>query len=394
MCSEAVAISVLGVDTPRARRVRPLLRWVSRAWPWALVLCAVLLLAPAWLVAGFVPMSVLALGLPLILFRRRPLVALVLVLLVLPVLVATAGASRYGVLLIGILAVWAATVRLAVHRRWTLSLPWTVVAALEVLAVVFAFRPGIFLLARDVPLVLLFTLSSWLIANSVGESRRRAVRARARETERAIEAERLRIAREMHDLIAHSLGVIAIQAGMGSRVIETQPAEARTALSAIESTSRQTLAELRRTLTALRRSDPEGAPAAPAPGLTDLGRLVRTARDAGVTVEVERLGQARPLPADLELTAYRIVQESVTNVVRHAGAPRCLVRLDFGATELTVEVMDDGRGTSEATGSGYGLVGMRERTSLLGGRFSAGPQAEGGFRVLARLPVPVDALSR
>jgi signal transduction histidine kinase len=357
-------------------------------------LVAVVLLAPGWSGTHIIlaPALLLAL-LPGLLFRR-PLAALVLILLLMPLLVAAAGPGRYGTLLIGILAVWGAMVSLAVRRRWTVSLPWTVVAALDVLAVLVSFLHGVNPLRQAGPLVLLLTLSSWLIANSVGESRRRAVRTRLRATEQAIEAERLRIAREMHDLIAHSLGAIAIQAGMGSRVIETQPAEAGNALRAIESTSRQTLAELRRTLTALRRTDPEGAPAAPAPGLADLGRLVTTARDAGVTVEVERIGDVRSLPADLDLSAYRIVQESVTNVVRHAGTPRCLVRLGFGAAELVIEVLDGGRGTSEATGSGYGLVGMRERTSLLGGRFSAGPRPEGGFQVLARLPVPKDALSR
>ncbi len=228
-----------------------------------------------------------------------------------------------------------------------------------------------------------------VVVNSGGQTRRRAIETRARETELAIEAERLRIAREMHDLIAHSLGAIAFQAGMGARVIDSQPAEARNALAAIESTSRQTLSELRRTLTALRRSDPEGAPAEPAPGLRDIGRLVDTARDTGVVVEVERLGAVRELPADLELSAYRIVQESVTNVVRHAGTSRCLVRLEFLAQELAIEVLDDGVGTAGSGSSGYGLVGMRERIALLGGQFSAGPRPEGGFRVAARFPTPM-----
>jgi signal transduction histidine kinase len=204
---------------------------------------------------------------------------------------------------------------------------------------------------------------------------------------RAVADERARIARELHDLVAHSMGVIAFQAGAGRRVIESRPAEARNALDAIETTSREALAELRRTLAALRRAEPEGVPTAPAPGLADLDRLVATTADAGVRVDVERAGTVQPLPGDLDLSAYRIVQESVTNVVRHAGTDRCRVRLDYQEDALSIEVLDDGPG-SGPSGTGYGLVGMRERVTLLDGRFDAGPGPTGGFRVWAFIPVP------
>jgi signal transduction histidine kinase len=212
-------------------------------------------------------------------------------------------------------------------------------------------------------------------------------------TEQAVTAERLRIARELHDMIAHSIGIIAIQAGVGSRVIETQPAEALAALRAIEATSRETLSGLRRTLVALRQADLVAAsvqaPLAPAPGLADVGRLAAATTDAGVRVDVRWGGKRRPLPVDIDLSAYRIVQEAVTNVVRHAGTRRCRVAIDYGEVELSVEVIDDGRGMpSSPVDAGFGITGMRERVSLLHGHFSAGPRPEGGFRVAARLPLP------
>ncbi|WP_229848494.1 sensor histidine kinase [Streptomyces melanogenes] len=229
------------------------------------------------------------------------------------------------------------------------------------------------------------------------ERREHAVQLRAQAVAEAVVAERLRIARELHDMVAHSIGIIAIQAGVGSRVIETQPEEAREALRAIESTSRETLSGLRRTLVALRRTDPDAevsgrAPHAPSPGLADLERLAATTADAGVRVDVSRGGQQRPLPADIDLSAYRIVQEALTNVVRHAGTGRCRVAIDYGDEELSVEIVDDGRGaTEDGPAHGFGIVGMRERVALLHGRITAGPRAEGGFRVAARLPLPVSA---
>ncbi|MER6203699.1 sensor histidine kinase [Streptomyces sp. NPDC001586] len=226
------------------------------------------------------------------------------------------------------------------------------------------------------------------------ERREHTVELRTKEVSEAVTAERLRIARELHDMVAHSVGVIAIQAGVGSRVIETQPAEARAALRAIETISRETLSGLRRTLVALRQAQPDGpheqAPLGPAPGLAELGALVATTAAAGVRVDVRREGEERRLPSDIDLSAYRIVQEALTNVVRHAGTGHCRVTIGYGEQELTVEVVDDGRGTPEGIGStGFGITGMRERVSLLHGRFSAGARPGGGFRVEAALPVPV-----
>ncbi|MFI6495420.1 sensor histidine kinase [Streptomyces sp. NPDC050564] len=226
------------------------------------------------------------------------------------------------------------------------------------------------------------------------ERREHAVALRAQEVAEAVTAERLRIARELHDMVAHSIGIIAIQAGVGSRVIQTQPAEAREALRAIEATSRETLSGLRRTLVSLRQADrgataSEQSPLAPTPGLADIERLAAATAGAGVRVDVRRSGEQRPVPADIDLSAYRIVQEALTNVVRHAGTGRCRVAIDYGNEELSVEVVDDGRGATEnGSAHGFGLIGMRERVGLLGGHLSIGPRPEGGFRVAARLPLP------
>ncbi|MFI8362207.1 sensor histidine kinase [Streptomyces sp. NPDC085612] len=226
------------------------------------------------------------------------------------------------------------------------------------------------------------------------ERREHAVALRAQEVAEAVTAERLRIARELHDMVAHSIGIIAIQAGVGSRVVQTQPAEAREALRAIEATSRETLSGLRRTLVSLRQADrgvtaSEQSPLAPSPGLADMEQLAAATADAGVRVDVHLSGEQRPLPADIDLSAYRIVQEALTNVVRHADTKHCRVAIDYGDEELSVEVVDDGRGaTWNGSAHGFGIIGMGERVGLLHGRLSAGPRPEGGFRVAARLPLP------
>ncbi|MFA1537651.1 sensor histidine kinase [Actinomadura monticuli] len=226
---------------------------------------------------------------------------------------------------------------------------------------------------------------TWMAGNSVRVRRTHAEAMHAQATAQAVAAERLRIARELHDMVAHSIGIIAIQAGVGGRVIDTQPAEARNALDAIETTSREALSGLRRMLTALRKDDPGAAPLGPAPGLDELPGLAAAALDAGVRVDVRTEGERRPLPPDVDLSAYRIVQEAVTNVVRHAGTDHCRVTLHYGDGVLAIEVADDG--TGGMVGTGYGLVGMRERVTLLRGAFSAGPRPEGGFRVAARIPL-------
>ncbi len=231
-------------------------------------------------------------------------------------------------------------------------------------------------LFRDVPIMIIF----WLLGNTVRILRQNRV---SRQTQ-TVQAERLRIARELHDMVAHSIGVIAIQAGMGSRVIDTQPDEAGNALRAIEDVSRDTLAGLRRMIGALRRSD--GEPVFGENGLGDLDDLVTRSAGAGVRVKLEWLGERRPLPPDIDLSAFRIIQEAVTNVVRHAGTDRCEVVIDQRDQELFITVTDNGRGG--VPNPGYGLRGIEERVALLQGEFTAGPGPDGGFRVAVLIPIP------
>ncbi|MFD7552369.1 sensor histidine kinase [Streptomyces sp. NPDC059816] len=267
------------------------------------------------------------------------------------------------------------------------------------------------------PFIALTVVIAWLVGNSVHQARAHTAELHARAAAQAVTAERLRIARDMHDTVAHSIGIIALQAGAAARVVETQPAKAREAMVTVELVGRETLAGLRRLLGALRQADREEEPAhrdqgptgrdrgrAPAPsrpadGLGDLERLAATTTAAGVRVEVWWRGRRRPLPADIDLAAFRIVQEAVTNVVRHSAADRCEVAVEYREDELVVEVVDRGKSRThtESTGhtatasGGFGLVGMRERVALLDGRFTAGPRAGSGFRVAARLPLPTVA---
>jgi len=317
----------------------------------------------------------------------------------------------------------------------------------------------------------LFVIIAWFTGYTVRQRRRYALRLQDEAASKAVAEERLRIARELHDVVAHSMSVIAVQAGYGQYVIDTQPADARNALGAIQATSREALDEMRRMLGALRQADetdqreaaragsdpgtgadhPAGdaaaaagdapgaagpgakapggsAPLSPAPGLAELDRLIsRTAR-AGVQVDVTRCGQARDLPASIDLSAYRIVQEGLTNVVKHARTNSCRVLIGYGQDELILEVTDNGAGLSAMAGagipgrslalagagqgggvlpepggaflpavsiggSGHGIIGMRERVSLLGGEFSAGPLPGYGFQVSAHIPLPSEAHS-
>jgi signal transduction histidine kinase len=201
--------------------------------------------------------------------------------------------------------------------------------------------------------------------------------------------ERLRIARELHDVLAHSISVVSVQATVGEHLAATDPVAARRALQTIGEVSRSSMTELRQMLTLLR--DDSGAeagdrpPYEPAHGLADLEPLADTYRSAGLPVLTATAGTPRPLRPSTELCAYRIIQEALTNTLKHAGPSRAVVGLDYQADALLVVVSDDGR-HRPAGRAGHGLVGMRERTALLGGRFEAGPVASGGFRVRATIP--------
>ncbi|KUN46049.1 sensor histidine kinase [Streptomyces olivochromogenes] len=246
--------------------------------------------------------------------------------------------------------------------------------------------------------VALTAVVAWLLGDASHRTREYGERLRAQAATQAVTDERLRIAREMHDMVAHSIGIIALQAGAAARVVHTQPEAAREAMTAVETAGRETLAGLRRMLVALRHADQDRSRAAaeadrlhPAEGLADLDRLAAATTAAGLQVDVHWKGARRQLPPDIDLSVFRIVQESITNVVRHAATTACRVTVDYLEEHVTVEVTDDGRGRGSTTDTGFGLVGMRERVALLHGEFTAGPRPEGGFRVTARLPVPATA---
>ncbi|MET9450906.1 sensor histidine kinase [Streptomyces cinerochromogenes] len=212
-------------------------------------------------------------------------------------------------------------------------------------------------------------------------ARERADRAEA--ARRRADEERLRIARELHDVLAHSISVINVQASMGLALLDTDPEQARAALTTIKSASKEALGEVRQVLGALRA--PGAAPRAPAPGLARLPELVQQAAAAGLTVETE--GEPPRLPPGADLAAFRIVQEALTNVVRHSGSRHARVRFGYGDGVLRLRIDDDGPATgADAGGSGNGLAGMRERAAALGGTIEAGSRPDGGFRVLAVLP--------
>jgi signal transduction histidine kinase len=217
----------------------------------------------------------------------------------------------------------------------------------------------------------------------------RRAQARIDEALRTVTQERMRIARELHDVVAHSMSVIAVQAGVGHHVIGVRPQEAAKALAAIETTSRSALREMRALLGVLREeTPPETAEEFLAtPGLADLALLAERTGRAGLRVELRFTGEPWELPPAMDLAGYRIAQEALTNVVKHAGTDQARVQIVYRSGEVEIEVTDDGVGRDAAVVTGgHGLIGIRERVALYGGQFTAGPRPLGGFRVWARLP--------
>ncbi|MFC9438289.1 sensor histidine kinase [Nocardia sp. NPDC057030] len=248
---------------------------------------------------------------------------------------------------------------------------------------------------------LLIAVPAWLIGDMLRTRRdyRNSLAAQQRQwaaaEERRIRAEeRLRVSRDVHDLISHTLSMVAVRSGVARLLLDEQPGEARQALGAIETASRSALNELRRVLAQTR--EPEQRLDQDEPGLAEVAALIDGLRHDGLVVEYHVTGEPVDCPALLQTTVYRIVQEALTNVIKHAHTDRARVEIRHAPHELTVSVADDGPVAEVAerpdgSGSGLGLVGMRERVSLFGGRFEAGPRAEGGFAVTACFPIDEDA---
>jgi signal transduction histidine kinase len=226
---------------------------------------------------------------------------------------------------------------------------------------------------------------------SLKERARLAELNREEEARRSVDEERLRIARELHDVVAHSIVTISVQASMASHVFDTQPEQARAAVGEIRKLSKDTLQELRATLGYLRTADQDPESRTPAPGMDQIDALVARMRAAGLRIHLVKQGAVRPLPVAVDLIAYRIAQEALTNVVKHVGAANVEVELGYESDRFEIRVTDDGRGTAPiapvADGTQHGLLGMRERAAAVGGKFAAGPKEGGGFEVCAMLPI-------
>jgi signal transduction histidine kinase len=242
---------------------------------------------------------------------------------------------------------------------------------------------------------LLWLAAAWFTGRLMRRWRRRAAEleelTRELEEQRELQAvaavavERARIARELHDVIAHNVSMMVVQASAAGRVLEGDQDDVRRALEAVETTGRETVDEMRRLIGVVRNDD--GLALAPQPTLADLERLVANVREAGLAVDLQIEGSPVPLPPGVDLSAYRIVQEALTNSVKHAGDARATVVVRYRASAIEVEISDDGDGSGVGGGTGHGLIGMRERVALWGGELEAGRRDGGGFAVRARLPV-------
>jgi signal transduction histidine kinase len=320
---------------------------------------------------------------PLVWRRRAPMAVLVIVL---------ASTIYYGMaelpdpplMFPALLAFYT----LAAHRPRRVVIP----TALAICALMpLAIAAGDTSDASDIAVGYVGGITACVLGDSARVQRERARWLEERRADAAAQAaadERVRIARDLHDVVAHHVSVIAVQAEAAQEILATNPARAEQAMSDVANTARSALVELRRMLGVL-RSD---AGLAPQPDLAALDNLVDTVRLAGLDVTVREEGTRRPVDAAVGLTAYRVVQEALTNVVKHAGANRAEVALTYGRAALEVVVSDDGRaartnGTSTSVDDGQGIIGMRERVMALGGRFEAGPAGDRGFTVRASLPL-------
>jgi signal transduction histidine kinase len=331
--------------------------------------------------------AALACSVPLLFRVRAPLPALVVVLAGSGIAAAYSG-SRQGPLQVFVALVLAAYSVGAHERRTRLGFAFAVGPA-GVASVVSVFVAS----GGALPFVV-WTFGFWLVGRVVRSWRERAREleqaTRELEAQREVQAEaavaieRGRIARELHDVIAHNVSMIVVQAAAAARVLRGDEPDVRAALDAIEATGRETVDEMRRMLGIVRAE--AGASLAPQPSLRDVEQLVANVRQAGLPVELRIEGEPVPLPPGLDLSAFRIVQEALTNTLKHAGPARAAVTVHYSTEGVALEIVDDGDGVVGGGGTGNGLVGMRERVALWGGDLEARPRLEGGFVVRATLP--------
>jgi signal transduction histidine kinase len=335
--------------------------------------------------AGWISVLVGALlGLPLAIRRRWPVAVLTLILAVASITVVSGIVPLYASSGPVLAVTWALyTVGARLPRRGSLT------AAIVTVAITAASLLGAAFLSDrtdsgGIVLIAVIPALAWIVGRATRERQEQAARVAAEVTEHAVSEERLHIARELHDIVAHSMSVIAVKAAVANHVADERPQETRDALRVIELTSREALAEMRRTFRRVAGRDHVPARAGPgrAAGLAD------RAETAGIRVELTLTPPDATLPAGLGLAVYRIVQEALTNVVRHAGPASCRVTVLVRDDHILVEVTDDGAGPTPGAGSGggQGLIGMRERTVAYGGDFSAGPGPQRGFTVTAHFP--------
>ena len=339
--------------------------------------------------------SMVGVTVPVAFRRRRPIAAALTMALALLLATALGGAPTQATGIVALIALVSGAYMLGARTQGRVLAAGTIalIVALAVDAIVEE--------SQTVSALLFFTFFVVGLPVAAGQATRsraqladeladRAValeRAREGEAQAAVQEERARIARELHDVVAHDVSVMVVQAAAAKRIVEREPDRAEEAIVSIEGTGREALAEMRRLLGVLRRGD-EDLALAPQPSLSRVDALLARTRAAGLDVALERSGDDTPLPAGVDLAAYRVVQEALANVVRHAGAEHATVRLTYDPRAVVVEVVDDGRGAANGgSKAGHGLIGLRERVELYGGDFEAGPRAEGGFGVRARLPV-------
>ena len=379
-------IGSMSIHERRERRADPLLRVLIAATVTILMVLSAGRLGPGDRDLDLLGYGLLTLsGVALVLYKRWPVGVLVTI-------TAAHFAYQFRTYAEGLefIAILAALLLVTHEGKW----PWTVgTAAISAIVLVSADLVGGPGLEGDtlpalIAMITAILLGLWLRARSqlVEDARERAAQAertKEEEARRRVDEERLRIAREVHDTVAHSIATINVQAGAAAHVLDKRPDQARDALLAIKQASAEAMRELRSTLGMMR--DLDGASRSPSPRLTQLDELVSMARRAGLEAVVAVHGQ-HTLPSSVDLAAYRIIQESLTNVIRHAGARRVMLSVTYGPDELVLRIDDDGRGSIGPSDGGDGIRGMRERAQLLGGSLTAGPRSEGGFSVHATLP--------